>query len=83
MRPPMSDTEAVCAIIAAQLGVPSVTPAMRLIEDLGAESIDFFNVAAAIERTLGVAISDDALFESETVEDFVAAVARARENVDS
>jgi acyl carrier protein len=74
----MSDGEDVCAIVARKLGVASVTPAMRLIEDLGVESVDVVSIAGAIERKLGVVISDRALFEIETVADLVAAVAEAR-----
>jgi acyl carrier protein len=77
-----SDQEEVCAIVARRLGVSAVTPEMRLVEELGAESLDFVAFAAAIEQALGVVLSDDALFESETVQDFVTAVARARGSVD-
>jgi acyl carrier protein len=68
----------VCALVARQLGAPRVTPGMRLIEDLHAESLDFVQVAGAIERTLGVVVVDSALFAIVTVADLVAAVAEAR-----
>ncbi len=71
--------EEVCAILAQKLGAESVTPEMRLVEDLGAESVDFVAISSAIERKLGVELSDDALLELETVGDVVAAVQKARQ----
>jgi acyl carrier protein len=72
------DVDRVCALVARQLGAPQVTPGMRLIEDLHAESLDFVQVADAIERTLGVVVMDSALFAIVTVADLAAAVAEAR-----
>jgi acyl carrier protein len=72
------DEDRVCVIVARQLGAARVTPDMRLVQDLRAESLDFVQIAGAIERALGVVVSDDALFEVETVADLTAAVAEAR-----
>jgi acyl carrier protein len=73
------DLARVCAIVARQLGVESVAPEMRLIEDLSAESIDLVSIAGALERELGVILHDEALFDIETVHDLARAVAQARE----
>lgn len=47
---------AVLRILVETLGVPeqAVTPEAVLIDDLGAESIDFIDIGIRIERTLGV-----------------------------
>jgi acyl carrier protein len=74
----MSDEAKVCALVARQLGVAHVTPAMRLVEDLRAESLDLVLIAGAIEKTLGVVVPERALFAVQTVADVVAAVGQAR-----
>ena len=73
----MSVAGEVCAIVARQLGCATVTPDARLIEDLAVESIDVVTIGAALEAAFAVALSDEVLFEAESVADLVRAVSDA------
>jgi acyl carrier protein len=59
----------VAEIVAVQLGHAAPRPDDRLIEDLGAESADLVNLAAAIDDRFGVFIGEEALAEIRTVAD--------------
>ena len=50
--------EEVCELVAVQLGRRRVGAADRLVEDLGAESVDLVNVVATAEERWGVAIDE-------------------------
>lgn len=50
--------EDVCRLVARQLGRRSAQPDDRLVEDLGAQSIDVLNVVAALEDRYGVEIPE-------------------------
>lgn len=65
---------AVIEIVSVQLGRRKVEAADRLIEDLGAESADLVNLAAAIDDRFGVFIGEEALVELRTVADLKALV---------
>ena len=63
------DLAAVIEIVSVQLGRRDVRSEDRLIEDLGAESADLVNLAAAIEDRFGVFIGEEALADVRTVSD--------------
>ncbi len=55
----------------------SPAPGDRLIEDLGAESVDVLTLVFEFEEAFGRAIDDDALMQLRTVDDIVDAVLEA------
>lgn len=60
----MSDksvTEKVTDIIVEQLGVSAdqVTPKSKMIEDLGADSLDAVELVMAVEEEFGIEVPDD------------------------
>ncbi|MCQ2430514.1 MAG: acyl carrier protein [Clostridia bacterium] len=59
--------------LAKQLRVPAenITPASRIKEDLGADSLDVLQLLMTIEEELGITIPDEALAEFRTVSDIV------------
>lgn len=59
------------AVIAEKLSVEAgkVTPEARFIEDLGADSLDLFEVVMGIEDAFGVAIDNEELDQIKTVQD--------------
>lgn len=59
----------ICKLVAVQLGRRKVAADARLVEDLGAESLDLVNVVARIEERFGVAIDETELAELRTVSD--------------
>jgi acyl carrier protein len=63
------DLSPVAEVVAIQLGHPRPQQSDRLIEDLGAESADLVNLAAAIDDRFGVFIGEEALAELRTVAD--------------
>jgi len=56
-------------LVALQLGRRKVAPEARLVEDLGAESLDLVNVIARIEERYGIVIDETELAELRTVSD--------------
>jgi acyl carrier protein len=74
----MIDVGKVCAVVALQLGREKVEPDQRLVEDLGAESLDYVTIAAALERAFDVTIPDDDLYQVETVADFARVIDKSR-----
>jgi acyl carrier protein len=67
---------AVIEIVTIQLGRRQVARTDRLIEDLGAESADLVNLAAAIDDRFGVFIGEEVLADLKTVADLEALVQR-------
>ena len=63
-------------LIARQLGVHAVSLNDRLIEDLGAESIDLVTIIAVIEETYGVSIDEERLPVLRTPADLAAELDR-------
>lgn len=68
----------VAEVVAVQLGRVSVGRDDRLIEDLGAESADLVNLAAAIDDRFGVFLPEEDLAGVRTVGDLEEVVARLR-----
>ena len=52
----------------------SITPAARLAEDLGADSLDSVELNMALEDTMGIVIPDEELANLKTVQDIVSYV---------
>jgi acyl carrier protein len=61
----------VIAMIAKQLGKKpeDVTPEKRIVEDLGADSLDVVEMLMTLEETYGVTIPDDDAMNLKTVAD--------------
>lgn len=68
----------VCDLVAVQLGRRRVEPADRLLEDLGARSMDVVNVVAALEDRYDVRIGEGELPDLRTVADLHRCVRRHR-----
>ena len=76
----MSDIEAkVKEIIVEQLGVNAdqVTPEAKMIEDLGADSLDAVELVMAIEEEFGIEIPDEEAEKLTSVADIIAHVEKA------
>jgi acyl carrier protein len=58
-------------MIANQLniGVEKVKPNSRLVEDLGADSLDNIEMLVALEDEFGISVPDDKVDDLKTVED--------------
>jgi len=65
-------------MVRLQLGRPEVKADDRIVEDLGAESMDIVNIVAALEERFGLAIDEAALPEIRSVRDLAELVARGR-----
>lgn len=63
-------------LIARQLGVQEVGLDDRLVEDLGAESIDLVTIIAVIEETYGVSVDEERLPLLRTPADLAAELGR-------
>ena len=57
------------SLIASQLGISGdkITPEARLIEDLGADSLDTVEMLMTLEDEFGIAIPDDEAVKLKTV----------------
>lgn len=66
MTPTLDDVR---SLVALQLGRRSVAAEDRLVEDLGAESMDVMNVIAAAEDRYGVEIDEGDVPELRTASD--------------
>lgn len=66
MKPTIEDIE---RMVALQLGRRSVAREHRIIEDLGAESIDVVNIVASVEDRYQITIEEVALLDIRTVKD--------------
>ena len=77
----MSDIEAkVKEIIVEQLGVNAdqVTPEAKMIEDLGADSLDAVELVMAIEEEFEIEVPDDEAEKLVAVNDIIAHVTKAK-----
>jgi acyl carrier protein len=63
-------------LVAAQLGLDRVEPGDRLVEDLGAESIDIVSIVATLEETYQVSVEEERLPRLRTVQDLADEIAR-------
>ncbi|MGD8816726.1 MAG: phosphopantetheine-binding protein [Acidobacteriota bacterium] len=59
----------VVGIVAVQLGRREISPDDRIIEDLGAESLDVVNIVAAVEDRYRIRIEEQELPDLRTVRD--------------
>lgn len=61
------------ALVASQLKVNEgdITPASRLVEDLGADSANVMVLIMELEDQFGIMVEDDAIMTFKTVEDVV------------
>lgn len=66
--------EAVRTAMAKQLRIPAdrITPASRIKEDLGADSLDILQLLMTIEEEMGITIPDEELASFRTVGDITA-----------
>ncbi len=69
--------EEIQRLVALQLGKRRVAAGDRLVEDLGAESIDLVNLVATVEDRYGIEVAEEELATLRTVAD-VFALARRR-----
>ena len=69
MKPEPPDLKVLIKMVSIQLGRRNVSAGDRLIEDLGAESADLINLAAAIEDRFGIYLEEEELAELRTVAD--------------
>jgi acyl carrier protein len=56
-------------LVAVQLGRRTVAPGDRLVEDLGAESMDLVNLVAATEERYGIEVAEEEISDLRTVAD--------------
>ena len=61
--------DAICKLVALQLGRRRVAADARLVEDLGAVSLDLVNLIARIEERYGLTVDETELAEIRTVSD--------------
>ena len=68
--------EEISEIVVTQLAVKPemVKPDVRLIEDLGADSLDAMEMVTAVEEKFGITISDEDAQKVKTVAELVALV---------
>mgnify|MGYP001132573783 CR=1 FL=1 len=69
----MSTFDKVAKLISSQLGIDKekVKPESLIVADLGADSIDVFEMVMALEDELGIEINEDKVQELKTVQDVV------------
>jgi len=64
------------ALVRLQLGAREARAEHRIVEDLGAESLDIVNILAAVEDRFGVSLDETALPEISTIADLHRVVTR-------
>jgi acyl carrier protein len=69
-------------LVRIQLGVSTVRPTDRLVEDLDAESADLLNIIAAAEDRYGTAVSEEELATISTVSEIFELIRRRVEESD-
>ena len=72
------ETDVVQELVAVQLGAVSVSAEDRIVEDLGAESMDIVNIIAAVEERYGIHVEESLLPDISTVNDLISLVQRLR-----
>jgi acyl carrier protein len=68
--------ERIGRLVALQLGRKRVAAGDRIVEDLGAESLDVVNVIARVEEVYGITIEEEELPELRTVAELAECVRR-------
>jgi acyl carrier protein len=66
--------ESLCSLVALQLGRSTVDPDARLVEDLGADSMDLVSVLATIEERTGIGLDETAFAEVDTTRELHALI---------
>jgi acyl carrier protein len=64
----------VAEIVARQLGLDAAAPGDRLIEDLGAESVDVVTIVAVLEESYQVSLDEERLPALRTVQDLASEI---------
>jgi acyl carrier protein len=59
----------VCSTVGVVLGKRGVSPDLRIMEDLGAESMDILNVMVTLEQKYSVSIDEASMSSVSTVRD--------------
>ena len=72
----MNRVTELCDLVARQLGRREVGLDDRLIEDLGAESVDLVNIVAVLEETYQVTVEEERLPLLRTVRDLADEITR-------
>ncbi len=69
----MATLDKVTQLLCDQLGISAdkVKEDSKIVEDLGADSIDVFEMVMALEDELGIEIEEDKITELKTVKDVV------------
>ncbi len=70
------EAETVKKLVAVQLGAVSVSENDRIVEDLGAESMDIVNIIAAVEERYGIHIDESLMPDIATVGGLIGLVQR-------
>ena len=65
--------EKLCELLSIQLGVDesSITPETRIVDDLGADSLDVVEMITSLEDEYNIVITDDHIRDLQTVKDVV------------
>ncbi len=66
--------EKVTKLLAEQLNIDAKTikPTSRVVEDLGADSLDMIEMLMSLEENFGISVPDDKVASLKTVNDIVA-----------
>lgn len=72
----MATIDDVVEMVSLQLGRREVAAEHRILEDLGAESVDLVNIVARVEDRYDITIDEEELPDIVTVADLHACVAR-------
>ncbi len=70
------EANGIIELVAVQLGAGSVSETDRIVEDLGAESMDIVNIVAEVEERNAIRIDEAMLPDISTVGDLIALVQR-------
>ncbi len=64
----------VTSLLAEQLNIDAKTvkPTSRIVEDLGADSLDMIEMLMSLEENFGISVPDDKVASLKTVNDIVA-----------
>ncbi len=67
-------TEKVISLLAEQLNIDAKTikSTSRVVEDLGADSLDMIEMLMSLEENFGISVPDDKVASLKTVDDIVA-----------
>ena len=76
--PPPVPFDALAELVRLQLGSRTVRPTDRLVEDLGAVSMDLMRIAVAVEDRFGVFLDESDLAACDTAGTLYEAVLRAQ-----